>query len=331
VKLQLNRTTYERLFEGFVITDCTVRKKDLVYFILEQAREDRDSFTTTREIQCLDRQGFPAWGNYDFTGMEFMTGGVSHLPTEQFVAVSLNGRVFATGSGDAGLEHDLRGARSAQLKEAGAKPEEYLLRGGITRLRTIGGRVWGCGRGRSVIDRVAKNHWHYHVDLPKGASFLSDDGFRDLDGFSESDIYAVGGLGDVWHWNGSAWSRVPFPSNLELETVCCAGDGQVYIGAESGTVFKGRGNKWKELFRGALTLPFKDMVWHQNAVWCTSDYGLWTITGDKFNTAEVPAGIRVCAGNLSAGDGVLLVAGAYGAAIHDGTAWHRIIDFNNLN
>ncbi len=30
-------------------------------------------------------------------------------------------------------------------------------------------------------------------------------GFDDLDGFSEQDMYAVGGAGDVWHYNGEIW------------------------------------------------------------------------------------------------------------------------------
>lgn len=72
------------------------------------------------------------------------------------------------------------------------------------------------------------------------------------------------------------------------------------------------------------------MVWDQDAVWCTFDDGLWTIQHDKLRTADIPIGIKVCPGNLSVGDGVMLLAGESGAALHDGAQWQRLIDFNDL-
>jgi hypothetical protein len=157
------------------------------------------------------------------------------------------------------------------------------------------------------------------------------EGFHDIDGFASDDIYAAGGHGDLWHFDGTAWKQVPFPSNMTLESLCCAGDGEVYIGAESGTLFKGRGNRWKLIERNAMALPFRDMVWFQDKVWCTSDYGLWVIHKDKAVPADVPASVSVCAGHLSVGDGVMLLAGIYGAVLHDGRAWQPIIDFNDLD
>ena len=98
----------------------------------------------------------------------------------------------------------------------------------------------------------------------------------------------------------------------------------------SGSVFKGRGAEWKRLYRGDMTLPFRDMVWHQGKVWCTSDYGLWVVDSDKVKEADVPDKIRAYSGHLSVGDGVMLLAGIYGAAMHDGREWRMVIDFNNL-
>jgi hypothetical protein len=220
------------------------------------------------------------------------------------------------------METPLTGGRVATGKDIG-------MRGGISKLRTIGGSLWLAGSGRTVGQRRAASDWHFHDAIPY-KSLLDDGGFHDIDGFSESDIYAVGGHGDVWHFDGSAWKQIPFPSNMTLEAVCC-GDGQVYIGAESGTVFKGRANQWKMIHRGDMTLPFRDMVWYQDQVWCSSDYGIWTVKGDVLGEADVSSGVRVCAGNLSVGDGALLVAGHYGAALHDGTSWNRLIDYSDFS
>ncbi|UOD33457.1 hypothetical protein INH39_18945 [Massilia violaceinigra] len=85
---------------------------------------------------------------------------------------------------------------------------------------------------------------------------------------------------------------------MSLESIRCAGDGKVYIGADGGTVYQGRAEHWERIHRGDLTLSCRDM--------------------------------RICSGHLSVGDGVMLLAGVYGAALHDGKDWQIIIDYNDL-
>jgi hypothetical protein len=155
--------------------------------------------------------------------------------------------------------------------------------------------------------------------------------FVDIDGFNEEDMYVVAGRGVVWNLQGKTWKQISFPSNMFLESVCCAGDGYVYIGAQSGTVFRGRDNKWKLVQRGDLTLPFKDLVWHAGQLWGTSDYGLWTLSGDRIRRVdEIPSEIMVSAGNLSVADGMMLMAGTHGAAFHDGEKWQLIFNYYQM-
>ncbi|WP_426338226.1 hypothetical protein ACN9MZ_17395 [Pseudoduganella sp. S-14] len=330
--MKLDKKSYEKHFEGFSIIDCVVRNRDILYFVLQQEDDGNDDSPAplARIVPCIDMPDVPPWGHMELRGMQRLIGGVSFVPKEQFVGVSLNDHVYVLGGGEKEFEHDLKGVDSKQLKEQNASADQYLLRGGVNKLRTIDGRLYGCGRGRTVIHRIGKNEWHYHIELPDSKHFLDPIGFKDIDGFSEKDIYAVGGKGDVWHFDGVKWKQVTFPSNMDLWTVCCAGDGEVYIGAESGTVFKGRNNKWKMISRGDMSLPFKDMVWYQGKVWCTSDYGLWVIDKDKVHQADVPASVSSCSGHLSVGDGVMLLAGMYGAALHNGEEWKRIINYGDF-
>ena len=114
--------------------------------------------------------------------------------------------------------------------------------------------------------------------------------------------------------------------------VCCAGDGYVYIGGSHGATFKGRNDEWICLYEGKkaenqlpnMILGFKDMVWYEDRVWCTSDYGIWTIKNDKLEVADVPSFVKRCAGNLSTADGVLLVAGYGGASFLENGEWKLI-------
>lgn len=335
--MKLDSKNYDRFFKGFSIVDCVVRRKDFCYFILEQEYDEETktppkSKLQTRVITYVTQPAKVAtgriWGGKIFTGILMMKAGVSLVPKEQFVGVSLNDRVYVLGSGDDELENDLLGSDSRQLKAANAPREAYKLRGGIRRLKTIDGVLYGCGGGRTVITRQGRNDWYYHID----AIPYEDTAFNDIDGFSTSDIYAVGGEGDVWHYDGTQWQPIPFPSNVNLNAVCCGGDGQVYIAsAHLGLFFVGRGNRWKTIQYRQLALPIRDMVWHQGKVWFTNDYGLWTIDNGVISEADVPGKIAAYSGHLSVGDGVMLLAGIYGAAMHDGEQWHAVIDFDDLD
>ncbi len=324
---KLDRKAYEKYFKGFFLIDCVVRKKDLMYFLLEQEYDEETDtppkskvLTRLIEYDTFDPKVSP-WGYQDLKGMQRLKAGVSYLPKEQFVGVSLNDHVYVLGSGDDRLEKDLVGGRAATGKDIG-------MRGGVSKLRVIDRCLWLAGSVRTVGRRLGQDNWEWHDAIPRNPD---NEGFRDIDGFSATDIYAAGGRGDLWHYDGKAWKQVAFPSNMDLWSICCAGDGHVYIGAESGSVFKGRGNEWKLISRGNLTLPFHDMVWHQGKVWCTSDYGLWVVENDKVTDADVPDKARACSGHLSVGDGVMLLAGMYGAALHDGNEWRMVIDFGDLD
>ena len=160
------------------------------------------------------------------------------------------------------------------------------MRGAVTRIKQIGGWLYCAGTGRSLCKRLGRNDWQEIGPLPPAGR--GEVGFMDFDAFDPSDIYAAGGKGDVWHYDGKAWKKIAFPSNMWVESVCCGADGFVYIGAQSGTVFRGRGSQWKMIERGELSLAFKDMVWFQDRVYATSDYGLWEIQGETVRRSDEP-------------------------------------------
>lgn len=315
----IDNESYAKYFQGFHITDCVVRDKNIFYFVLRQFYKGNESRPENslkkRMVQFL--QNYPhlkPWSYSELGGFGILNAGASNRPTGQFVGVDLGGAVYSLGSGEKGVETPLQSWFNGGPN-----------RGGIRKLRTIEGVLYAVGGNRTVLRRDGKNNWHgFTKDIPDIGD--SDQGFEDMDGFSAKDIYCVGGTGNVFHFDGTNWQQCQFPSKkLYLESVCCAGDGYVYIGAQWGTVFKGKGDNWKRIHRDNMTLGFQDMVWHQGKVWCTSDYGLWVIENDKLVEADVPPEIRACAGNLSVGDGVMLMAGMFGAAYHDGQQWHMLV------
>lgn len=324
---------YDKFLRGYSITDCAVRDGKFLHFI---ARDDEASARASVISEATvpkrmivfypQKDAGLRLGAREFEGYQQLMIGANRHGEDKAVCVAVDGEVFVTGGG------------SSEAEDGIAKGRQGPRRGAIQRVRMIGDVLHAVGGGHTVCRRRGRNDWEsLGLDLPLESRADFDDveraadmAFEDIDGFSAADLYAVAGRGRVWHCDGHRWTPIALPSSLLLYSVCCAGDGFVYIGAQSGSVFRGRGQEWTLLCRGEMTLPFKDIVWHADQVWATSDYGLWRIEGDRLIQAVLPSEIAVCAGNLSAAGGTMLMAGTHGAAYHDGQVWHSIFNRREL-
>ncbi|WP_156957928.1 hypothetical protein [Paracidovorax oryzae] len=307
-------------FAGFFIYDCAVRTSDCFSFAMLESIDDAAS-GDQRLLNFFANKPVGervAWDTYE--GFDLPVIAASRVPVNQTVMVSLTCDVAVLGGGRRGIE--------APIPRGGSEGD--VLRS-CYKLAAIDGRVYAVGSRRTVCKRVDHGKWESlasdrsTLPRPSRVGLSSDGGFSAIDGFSESDIYCVGGKGDAWRYNGQRWYQCMVPTNMYFESVCCAGDGFVYIGMQSGSVMRGREDSWEIIHRDEMTLAFKDMVWYGDKVWCTSDYGLWVIEDGKLKEADVPPEVKACSGNLSVGDGVMLLAGMYGATVFDGRNWQRIL------
>lgn len=327
------KITDERIsfFKEWYIKDCVVRNKNFFHFSVRNTKESHkasaisENSVTKGEVGIyLDRDPNNCISSRTFDNMDLgqLYIGSSILDTyDEVVCIDDRGYVYARGHGHNGAE--------AVIQKSINGPR----RGPIKKVKTILGRLYFVGSTNAVACRIGVNDWQslcLNLPIPNDErdAFKRRLEFdlRDIDGFSHDDLYIAGGKGNVWHFTGVEWEQIHFPSNVYLETVCCAGDGFVYIGGQSGTMFKGRRNKWEKISAGGYSLPFEDIVWHAGKVWCTSDYGLWYLEDDMLVNANLPPEIAVAAGHLSVGDGVMLMAGMYGAAWHDGQEWHSLLN-----
>ncbi len=312
---------YKKRFSGFGLRDCAVQDRRVFYFVKLQDWDDNKPRPFEEELETrltrLELGAEPQWRTVKLEGYGGLMSCGQLIPELMCICVDAAGQVFNKGSGPVEHEQNIPGG-------LGQGPN----RGAVTRLKQLNGWLYGSDNGRSLFKRLDRNQWVEVGPLPPDSD--DDVGFKDFDAFSETDIYAAGGKGDVWHYDGKSWHQVPFPSNMWIASVGCGQDGYVYIGAQSGNVFRGRGNEWKLIHEGNLSLPFKDMVWFSDRVYATNDYGLWEIADGVVRQSEAPIEITNCSGNLSVGDGVMLLAGHYGAALHDGTSWNRLFSIAEL-
>ena len=271
------------------------------------------------------------WSYVELLGMDRIFGASCAMPMEQFVGVDAEGAVYLLGSGESRMGLPLQSG------------PEGPLRGGVCRTRQIAGYLHVVSGRRGICRRTGLDTWtslcppfslnpktsREEYELTRGW------GFRDIDGFTLDDLYAVGGRADVWHYDGRTWKQVLLPTNMLLESVCCAPDGTVYIAAQSGTLIAGRGSekgsKWGIVHKDMLSLPYRDLVWHEGQLYGGNDYGLWKLTPSGMVPMNLPDQIKVCCGNLSVHDGILLMAGPHGAAFMADDVWHLIFNVFSYN
>lgn len=209
----------------------------------------------------------------------------------------------------------------------------------VERLKRVNGKMYAVCLDRRILERQGKKGiWTEFPGLARPSDRGGEDvsnldfGFADMDAFSPKDIYAAGGSGDVWQYNGKEWRRCDFPSDESLYTVCCAGDGKVYITGEDGSLWVGGGDTWKRLGEAEYNVSFNDTVWFADKLWLVNDYALYTLEKDTIEPAQVPDFVQLTTRRLdvSADRSLLLSAGKNGASLFDGKQWQLLFNVNEL-
>lgn len=322
-----------KVIAGFRIVQVAVRSSKAICLAL---REDyslwtdyKDGTGTYPSDSALEKRFITiflddpeSWSGSAFFGFRSPVIAASQTPEEKLVAGGLDGEIFAAGSGSFGQEDRL------------PKDEDHLS-GGLLRLKNISGHIYACGGNRSFARRDGVNNWTWfnHLFLKPNLDEdgeLEDCGFADVDGFSDQDIYLVGDEGDVWHFDGQQARKLDFPSNWHLTSVCCGGDGKVYIGGITGKLFVGRDDSWREIKTTYQTLPFDQMTWFDERLWVTNDFGLWYLKDGKLTDEGLPLEARVAKGSISSADGLMLVGGFYGAAMLKDGVWSEIFSYQSM-
>jgi len=184
--------------------------------------------------------------------------------------------------------------------------------------------------GRTIYKRTNIGHW---VKLDNGfpdtvleIGEILHEGFYDMDGFNETDMYAVGGHGDIWHYDGTIWMQEGFPSNMQLNTVTCAGDGYVYVSGQGGTLWRGRNSTWEHLYDGSYTIPWNDVLWFEDKLWLASDYMLRIWNGKELVPVADNQGWELLfSGHMDAYDGLLVIADTNTVMAYQNGQWRTLV------
>jgi len=315
----ISKNDWLETFHGWHITDCTVRSSGTIYLVAREALpEEKVSGMWDAEIPSrfivlyLDEAIEDFLDAEEFTGVNRSRCGASLKPLPQGLLVESqgdDGYVYAMGSGREGIEKIATG--------------NYPM---TSRIKCINGYAYSVGRGRSIYKRANINHW-IKIDngFPSEKSSVNI-GFYDMDGFSESDMYAVGGKGDIWSYDGTTWIQEGFPSNMQLNTVTCAGDGYVYVSGQGGILWRGRNSTWERLCKPEYTIPWNDVLWFEDKLWLASDYMLRIWDGKNLVPVTDHDGSELpFSGHMDARDGLLVIADSDNVMAYQNGHWRVLV------
>lgn len=305
-------------FSGYRVADCVVRNSSRFFFLLMKVYLDEEGNELAEQPGLGDKRivrvevfgDEPDIVKSDLFGYDWPIHCEMTYPKDKIVIVDLEGRPYF---GDICSQPMIP-----------PPPQGGPLGGAVKRVRPIGrSAAILISNARDVLIHEEGEQWN-RIGPAFTQDFPAYEGFEDFDGFSLEEIYAVGGSGGVFKFDGKLWKQMEFPTNLGVTSVCCGGDSSVYVGAAFGKIYRGKDHDWELIHDDNLALPYRDMVWHDDSLWCCNDSGIWKFKDGKPG-GSLPAGVGACCGHLSVRDGVLLTAGFGGAAWLDSDdQWHTL-------
>lgn len=193
-------------------------------------------------------------------------------------------------------------------------------------LRYIGSHLYACGTQNQVYRQNENREWESIDDglfSPLGDKV--DRILESIDGFSENDIYAVGMLGSIWHWNGTRWTLLERLTNLSFFSVLCGSDGNVYIGGSGGLCYRGTRNKgWTDLTNQSVSSEILGkMVEFQGIIYIAAMTKLLMVSNNTLEEVSVPVDGHKAFLSLDTVPGQMWTAGDDSILQYDGVRWIR--------
>lgn len=302
---------------GYEFTGCFVRNRNAIVFGAQNyANPDPLEPRPTQIIfHYLDAEPGNDWGYVEVDDATGLHGCLVTDPADRWVFVLDDGAVFVAGGGEADFEDD-------------------IIQTGMpffSNVRTIPpGRAFAVGSNRKVYQRTAANRWDpLHDGLvrvekgPKPAEF----GFNDIAGLAPNEIYACGGLGDLWHYDGNGWAQIDVPTNLGLRRMCVGPDSNIYIMSDIGDLIVGRGDSWTlHVKPEEIDVQLENLVPFGSRIILSSTDRLIAFENGEWGDAELSPPSLSSYARIASGDGILLVAGIQDAAVFDGETWRVVLE-----
>jgi len=287
-------------------TDVAVVKNDEVvltgnYYDLEDSTEQRIAILSLKNGK---------WGGLDLSGTAHSVRVEGSGSTKAYLILERNRGVYV-----------VRPPDGMNFIEVAPDREGFLMD-----LRKVG-RFWYTVGGHHQIHKSESGEsWDgfdddivIHGDAGIGAVLLS------VDGFSESDIWAVGFDGVILHFNGTAWYEYESPTNIGLQRVLCVADDEVYICGNARGLYRGDNTHWYELTDVDESETFWDMAFFQGSLYVCSKKNLYKLEKDELVPVEIPVKGPLGFYRMSCNEKQLWTCGNECLLRFDGSTWKQFV------
>jgi len=245
------------------------------------------------------------------------------------------------------IEFDFVGGRSQErVPDAGLAGFGGPGYGYVASLKCVGTRLFVCGDSGQVY-RKGSDGWQHtdagllaHPNMVQSTTGLIRSGdieslanrvrdriqLHDIAGLQESDMYAVGDQGRIFHYDGAQWTAVPTSIDEALVSVHCIDSGRILVAGSNGALLQGNHRSgFVDLSGIDDNETFTSVRTFSGHVFVASSTGVWTLT--ESGLARVKTGLTPelrDAHHLDVAGGVLWSFGFKDLAFYDGKQWNRV-------
>jgi len=192
--------------------------------------------------------------------------------------------------------------------------------------------LMACGGNQQIYRQSSSGNWTRHeagLKRPKDGGLSQ---FEFIVGDApDASLYTGGARGEAWQWNGQEWSPLDMPTNLRLISACRGPDRKWWIAGQLGTLIRGSGTAWEQIYHDIEIPFFWDIAWFQDELFVTTDRVLYrwndgelepiNFADDTIYEGLIPYSFS----KLEVSGDRLYSFGAKDVLSFDGDRWHRII------
>lgn len=156
----------------------------------------------------------------------------------------------------------------------------------ISTIRHFGDHLYVCGMRRMVYRRGIDSASWSPIDtgLRQGVRDTALAGLYGFDGSAAHNLVAAGIGGEVWHFDGNAWSAISSPTNLTLLAVRHISDERYVLGGELGGIWVLDAKRWIEIEHAHRNESFTCIDRWQGRCFLSTESGMAfeLVLADKF-------------------------------------------------
>jgi len=296
----------KHLLKNLLIRGGAVRAADLGFLIAGDPKLERKEIAHARSFRWKD-------GKFNSGKANFNINSICIIDDPEY------GVVYTSDQGTYSVQ-TRSGIITSNIFRDFSPPRTDVRYGGISSVSTIAGKAHAVGLTGIVFRLDGMNKWT-RIDEGLPNSF----NINAADGFSGTDIYAVGLKGQLWQYDGQAWTSRDLPTNANLNAVRCAPTGAVYTGGRGGALLQGSGSKWSVIDHSETDDVIWGLQWFKDKLYVSTNTGVYTLEGDRLAPVNFGDDEPCTTFTLSSTNDALWSVGSRDVMAFDGGTWTRIV------